>query len=57
MSGLLQHIVDLVEGTLKPFGVFGRYGIIAGMVVILLAFVNYLRQYISVRRVSNDSCI
>jgi len=41
-----------IEGITKPFGLFGRYGVIAGMVVFAFVFLNYARQYISVRRVS-----
>jgi hypothetical protein len=53
MSSIIQHII---EGSTKPFGLFGRYGVIAGMVVCALVFLNYLWQYISVRRVGLFSC-
>jgi hypothetical protein len=50
MSSVIQYII---EGSTKPFGLFGRYWVIAGMVVFTLVFLNYLWQYISVRRVSH----
>jgi hypothetical protein len=50
MSNFIHYII---EGSTKPFGLFGRYGVIAGMVVFALVILNYLWQYISVRRVSH----
>ena len=49
MSSVFQYFI---EGFTKPFGLFGRYGVIAGMVVSAMVFLNYLLQYISIRRVS-----
>jgi hypothetical protein len=49
MSNCIHYII---EGSTKPFGLFGRYWLIAGIVVFVLVFLNYLWQYISVRRVS-----
>lgn len=49
MSSVIHYII---EGSTKPFGLFGRYGVVAGMVGFVLVLLNYLRQYISVRRVS-----
>jgi hypothetical protein len=48
MSNFIHYII---EGSTKPSGLFGRYGVVAGMVVFTLVFLNYLWQYISVRRV------
>jgi hypothetical protein len=52
MSSYSQDVVEQVRNTIKPIGLSGTHGMMAVAIVGGLVILNFLRKYISVRRVS-----
>jgi hypothetical protein len=52
MSSYSQDMVEQVRNTIKPLGLSGTHGLMAAVLVGGLIILNFLRKYISVRRVS-----
>lgn len=52
MSSHIHNMVEQVHSMIKPIGLSGKHGMIAAAIVGGLVFLNLLRKYISVLRVS-----
>jgi len=52
MSSHIHTMVEHVQSMIKPVGLSGKHGMIAAALVAGLVFLNFLRKYISVLRVS-----
>lgn len=52
MSNHIHNMVEQVQSMIKPIGLSGKHGMIAAALVGGLVFLNFLRKYISVLRVS-----
>jgi len=52
MSSHIHNMVEQVQSMIKPVGLSGKHGMIAAALVGGLVFLNFIRKYVSVLRVS-----